>query len=76
MGNIQPNLGMIKNHKKYRISGLPLIFDIRAKTNLSSRIKVIWVVQSPSQKYSPFPYGPNHLHTSRIPARMSNYAEK
>ena len=29
--------------------------DLRAKSNLSSRINVIWVVQPPRKKYSDFP---------------------
>ena len=43
---------------------------LRATANLSSRIKVIWVVQSPSQKYFPFSSDPNHFYIPRHPGPL------
>jgi hypothetical protein len=38
---------------------------LREKRNFLKHFKLIWVVQSPSQKYSPFSFHPNQLHVHR-----------
>jgi len=45
----------------------PVSTALRPTANLSNWINAIWVVQSPSQKYSLFTRDPNHLHIPRRP---------
>jgi hypothetical protein len=53
-----------------RNDGIARFSDLRAKTNLSNRIKAIWVVQSPSQKYFLFSSDPNHFYIPRHPGPL------
>jgi hypothetical protein len=43
-------------------------YPIPSEDDLPKDSKVIWVVQSLIEKYSPFTPDPNHIHIARIPA--------